>query len=106
MAGRLLVLYLNTKNELLVIETVSEGSGELDAAQSKTVIEAALRHNARSFILARQSAATNCACESQERDIVKKLSRAASTLELILHDYIVVAPAGVPLSAKTQGWLA
>lgn len=105
MAGRLLALYLNTKNEVLVIEVVKEGKGEPDAAMSKTVIEAALRHNARSLILARQCATPTCACETQERDIVKKLAKAGATMEIILHDYIVVAPQGEPLSAKKEGWL-
>lgn len=105
MAGRLLALYLNTKNEVLVIEAVGEGKSEPDAAMSKTVIEAALRHNARSFILARQCAAPNSVCETQERDLVKRLVRAAATMDIILHDYIVVAPEGEPQSAKKQGWL-
>lgn len=105
MDGRLLALYLNTKNEVLVIETVSEGEGEPGPAVSKTVIEAALRHNARSLILARQSAASNRVCETQERRVVNELARAGATMEIILHDYIVVAGAGEPLSAKKEGWL-
>lgn len=105
MAGRLLAIYLNTKNEVIIIETLSDDKVEPEPSLSKTVIEAALRHNARSFILARQSAASHCACETQERDVVKNLAKAGATMEIILHDYIVVSPEGDPLSAKKEGWL-
>lgn len=106
MAGRLLVIYLNTKNEVLIIETLNDDKGEPDAAMSKPIIEAALRHNARSLILARQSATPNRVCETQEREVINKLARAGATMEIILHDYIVVAAEGEPLSAKKAGWLA
>lgn len=104
-SGILKAVYLNTKNDVLGIEIVSEGDNEPDAGMTKAVIEAALRQNARSIILVRQTAGAALAREDGGRVVVKRLAEAAGAIDIVLHDYIVTS-GNVLWSAKTEGWLS
>ncbi|HBG45879.1 MAG TPA: hypothetical protein DDW94_02715 [Deltaproteobacteria bacterium] len=99
-AEGLFTLYLNSKNEVLGVEKVERN----DAALSpKSIIQKAFSHNARSIILVSAKAGKGAATKA-EKAFAQELQEAVSSIDILLHDYIVAGSDG-NFSARETGWL-
>lgn len=96
----LLAVYLNSKNVVLGVEVVCRG----EDLSPRKVVEEAFRHNARSVIFVRKTPGGGAAIEQVEKGLVKALEEAASAIDMLVHDYIVVAAEG-HVSAREYGLL-
>lgn len=96
----LFALYLNSKNEVLGVEEMGEASGPISP---KAVIRKAFSHNARSMILV-NSKRGKAAASEREKGLAAEIEGAASSIDILVHDYIVAGKEGI-LSARELGWL-
>ncbi len=101
----LFALYLNSKNEVLGVELLHEGALESMGLSPKAAIEKAFKHNARSVVFVHKLAPDRSAAFSKEElDLVRALKGAASTIDIIVHDHIVMG-SGSFKSAREEGTL-
>lgn len=101
---KFLALYLNSKNEVLGVETLHEGTIDQTAVYPRTIIESAFRHNAKSLILVHNHPSGDPTPSKSDRELTKGLERAASTLDILIHDHIIIGKNG-HFSAREAGWL-
>jgi len=100
---RLFALFLNSKNEILGIETLCEGEVKSSAVQPRSVMEKAFGYNARSIIFVRKSNG-QAAPTAAERGLAVMLEAAARSIDILVHDHIIVGSRSF-LSARDLGWL-
>ncbi len=107
-AEALFAVYLNSKNEVLGVETLHEGGLKFMLISPRAAIETAFKHNARSIIfvhnLAEGHGPAAPVLEEAELKLVRAFENAASTIDIIVHDHIVVSD-GAHLSARESGAL-
>jgi len=99
-----LALYLNTKNEVLGIERLHEGSLMGSALSPRKVIEKAFKHNARSVIFVHRVGDEFAFPSRFDKKLVGELEDAATAIDIIVHDHILVARES-HLSARENGLL-
>lgn len=100
----LFAVYLNAKNEVLGAQTLlSRPPGRHDM-RARAMLESAFKHNARSVIVAHLMPAGSGAPAPTARLAAEELQRAASTVDLLLHDYLVIGRKD-HFSARENGWL-
>lgn len=124
-------VYLNSKNEILGVETIFEGgieakgdgralckatersarvmasepeAGSFSAVSPRNVIEKALKHNARSIIFVHNTPEAAARASVKERTLARELESAASSIDIIVHDYLIRGKGG-HLSARELGWI-
>ncbi|MBW7957461.1 MAG: RadC family protein [Deltaproteobacteria bacterium] len=96
----LFALYLNSKNEVLGVESMGDAS---EPVSPKAVIRKAFSHNARSMILV-NSKKGKAAASARERGLAAEIEAAASSIDILVHDYIIAGQEGI-ISARELGWL-
>lgn len=102
-AEEFVALYMNSKNEILGVETLHRGSLTEMPVSPRKVIEKALKHNARSVIFAHNVAGDAIPTES-ERKLAAELQGAASSIDIIVHDHLIIGEED-HFSARESGWL-
>ncbi len=100
---KLLALCLNSKNEVMEVETIHEGAIGMSSISARSVIEKAIRHNARSLIFV-HAVSGGLAPSNTEKYLCRELSSAAAAVDIIVHDYLISAGRGF-LSGREKGWL-
>jgi len=99
----LYALYLNSKNHAIGLEPISDGRPDIVDLSPRLILEKAIQSNARSIIFIHNALTLTAAEESPSRPIAMALRSFASTIDIIVHDYIVLA-GGDLLSARNEGW--
>ncbi len=99
----LYALYLNSKNRAIGFEPISEGRPDMVNLSPRLVLEKAIEWNARSIIFIHNALSLTAAEESPSRPVAMALKSFASTIDVLVHDYIVLAGGDV-LSARNEGW--
>jgi len=99
----LYALYLNSKNLAIGLEPISDGRPDIVDLSPRLILEKAIQSNARSIIFIHNALTLTAAEESPSRPIAMALRSFASTIDIIVHDYIVLA-GGDLLSARNEGW--
>lgn len=100
---RLFAVYLNTRNEVLGVETLHEGPiGR--GIPAREVIERAFTHNARSVIFVHSSPSKGGGPTINDKRLTKALEAAASSIDIVVHDYLIAVEGG-QFSARENGWL-
>lgn len=103
----LCAVYLNSKNEVLGVEVLYEGSLSKACISPKKAIENAFKHNARSVIF------VHCLPEGllrvakvgeTEKRLIDDLQGAATAIDIIVHDHIVI-DGNTLYSAREKGLL-
>lgn len=100
---RLYAVYLNTRNEVLGVETLHEGPID-KVIPARDVIKRAFTHNARSVIFVHNSPHKGILPTVDEKRLTKALETAASSIDIVVHDYLI-AGEDVQFSARESGWL-
>ncbi len=98
------VLYLNSKNELLDLEVLSKGTVQRAAVYPRRVAEGALRRAATGVILIHNHPSGHPEPSSEDRAVTAQVAAALRPLEVRLIDHLVVAERGY-FSFRERGLL-
>ncbi len=97
-------LYLNTANEIISIETLSEGTVNQSAVYPREVIKRALELNATGVIFVHNHPSGKLAPSKSDMALQRKLSDACRTVDIIPLDHFIIGPEGY-FSFKEEGLL-
>jgi len=99
----LYALYLNSKNHAIGLETICDGRPDIVDLSPRLILEKALKNNARSIIFIHNALTLTAAEDTPSQPIALALRSFASTIDVLVHDYIVLT-GGSLLSARNEGW--
>jgi DNA repair protein RadC len=85
------VLYLNTRNQLVHKEAVSIWTLNASLVHPREVFEPALRHSAAGVILAHNHPSGDPSPSEEDRDLTRRLAEAGRLLGIDVLDHVVVA---------------
>lgn len=86
----LVVLSLNTRNELLARETVYVGNVNTSIVRTAEIVRRPIRHNAPAFILAHNHPSSDPSPSPEDVKITTLVRKAAELMDLDLLDHIIV----------------
>ncbi|MDH4226340.1 MAG: DNA repair protein RadC [Deltaproteobacteria bacterium] len=101
---KFLAVYLNSKNEILAVETLHEGTIDQTVVYPRKAIEGAFRHNARSVIFVHNHPSGDPTPSVRDKDLTKNLLSAAESVDIIVHDHIIIGKKGF-VSGRELGWM-
>ena len=101
---RVRVLHLDSKNQLIRDEKVSEGSISESAIYVREVIRRALDFGAAAIIVVHNHPSGDPSPSRQDIAITRDLAETAKRLDISLHDHIIIARTGFT-SLRSQGLL-
>jgi DNA repair protein RadC len=88
------VLFLNSQNEIVAEEIVQEGTVDQTVVYPRKVLELALKHKATALILVHNHPSGNLKPSASDRELTRALVKAAKTLNLTVHDHLIVSRQG------------
>ena len=88
------VLFLNSQNEIIAEEVVQEGTVDQTVVYPRKVLELALKHKATALILVHNHPSGNLKPSASDRELTRALVKAAKTLNLTVHDHLIVSRQG------------
>lgn len=101
---KFLAIYLNARNEVLSVEVLHEGTINQTAVYPRKAIELAFRHNASAMIFVHNHPSGDPTPSGMDRQLTRVLDRAASAVDLIVHDHIVIGR-NRHVSMRDRGWI-
>ncbi len=101
---KFLAMYLNSRNELLAVETLHEGTINQTAVYPRKAIEKAFKYNAQGVIFVHNHPSGDATPSDIDRQLTKVLDRAALAIDLIVHDHLIVGR-NRHFSARENGWI-
>jgi DNA repair protein RadC len=101
---KFMVLYLTTRNEVLELEILEEGTINRTAVYPRKVIEGALKHNASALIFVHNHPSGDPTPSKTDRRLTEDLEKAALTVDIIVHDHIIIGK-NSHFSGRENGWL-
>lgn len=99
----LLAVYLNSKNDILGVETIFDGPLDF-SIPARVVIEKAFEHNARSIIFVHSLPGGEAEASKKEKALARSFEEAASAIDIIVHDYLIKGRKSF-LSGRELGWV-
>jgi DNA repair protein RadC len=100
-----MVIYLNTKNEVIDHERVHEGTIDRAVVYPRRIVEAALAHHAAGLVLVHNHPSGHIQPSEEDREITRAIVQAAGTVDIRVLDHIVVGRNGY-LSFVQEGLLS
>jgi DNA repair protein RadC len=88
------VVFLNTQNEVIEIETVQEGTIDQSVVYPRKVMERALYYKAAALIFVHNHPGGNVKPSYADKEITKSLVEAASSMEIEVHDHLIIGRDG------------
>jgi DNA repair protein RadC len=101
---QLRVLYLNTRNRLLLDETVIEGSINIAPIYPREIVRRSLEVGATALILAHNHPSGDPKPSREDIRVTRRIAAAGEALEIRLHDHVIVARSGW-ISLRAAGYL-
>lgn len=95
-------LYLSSKNRILHVERLSEGTIDQAAVYPRRIIEGCLKANAAAVIFVHNHPSGDPTPSTQDRLLTTEIKTAAKPLGIEIHDHIIIGQ-GAHFSFKTQG---
>ena len=86
-----LVIYLNGRNQILKMEEFFEGTLSTTAVYLREVVKRALDNNAAALIFVHNHPSGNLNPSSDDLTITKKLKEAAKSIDISVHDHLIIA---------------
>ncbi len=102
-AEKFVAVYLNTKNEVIADEVLHEGTINQTIVYPRKAIEFALKHNARSIIFVHNHPSGDPTPSKQDRELTNDLVSAAKTMDILVHDHIIIGRDS-HFSGQENGW--
>jgi DNA repair protein RadC len=87
---RFKVLFLDTRNCIIAVETLFFGSVAASAVYPREVLQAALKHNATALIFAHNHPSGDPAPSEEDIAITKRLIHACNAVGITVHEHLVV----------------
>lgn len=97
------VIYLNSKNEMLGMEMVNEGSINHTVVHPRKIIEGAFKYNAISLIFVHNHPSGDATPSYNDFQLTKNLVEAVSVVDINVHDHIIVGK-NTYFSGRERGW--
>ncbi len=88
------VLYLNTRNQMIQKEIISIGSLSASIAHPREVFEPAVRHHAGQIILSHNHPSGDSTPSHEDRETTRRLVKAGEILGIEVVDHVVVSKEG------------
>jgi DNA repair protein RadC len=101
---QLRVLYLNTRNRLLLDETVIEGSVNVAPIYPREIVRRSLEVGATALILAHNHPSGDPKPSSEDIRVTRLVAAAGEALDIRLHDHVIIARSGWT-SLRAGGYL-
>ena len=101
---QLRVLSLNTRNRLLLDETVIEGSVNIAPIYPREIVRRSLEVGATALILAHNHPSGDPRPSSEDVRVTRLVAAASEALDIRLHDHVIVARSG-SISFRAAGYL-
>ena len=86
-----MVIYLNGRNQILKMETLFEGTLNTSAVYPREVVKKALENDASALVLVHNHPSGNPSPSQDDLTITKKLKEAARTIDIYIHDHLIIA---------------
>ncbi|MEE8573917.1 MAG: DNA repair protein RadC [Thermodesulfobacteriota bacterium] len=87
---KFMALYLNSKNEVMGIETLHEVTLNQTAVYPRTVLEQAFKHNARSIIFVHNHPSGDATPSKKDIKLTNDLEKAAKSVDILVHDHLII----------------
>ena len=100
---KFLGLYLNSRNELLAVEVLHEGTLTHSVIYPRKVIELAIKHNASSVIFVHNHPSGDPSPSRADSLLMRNLEKAAATVDITVHDHMIIGR-NSHFSARAKGW--
>jgi len=84
------VVFLNTQNEIIEIETVHEGTIDQSVVYPRKVMERALYYKAAALIFVHNHPGGNVKPSYADKEITKTLVSAATSMDIEVHDHLII----------------
>jgi len=88
------VVFLNTQNEIVEIETLQEGTIDQSVVYPRKVMERALHHKAAALIFVHNHPGGNVRPSYADKEITGSLVSAAKSMEIEVHDHLIIGKNG------------
>jgi DNA repair protein RadC len=84
-------IFLNGRNQIIATETLFEGSLNTSAVYPREVIRRILHHGSAAVLFCHNHPSGNTNPSNDDLTITKKLVEAANTIDVTVHDNIIIA---------------
>ncbi|WP_285880696.1 RadC family protein [Neobacillus mesonae] len=101
----LLVLMLNTKNQVVGLHRAHVGSLNSSIVHPREVMKCAILNNAASIIISHQHPSGDPTPSREDIEVTKRLAEAGKVLGIEVLDHIIVTHTGKHVSLKEKGYL-
>jgi len=98
------VMYLNGSNKLITSEILFQGTLTTSVVYPREVVINALKHNAAAIVIGHNHPSGNLQASRDDLNITNKIKAAVETVDITLHDHIIVSSKGF-FSFADQGLL-
>jgi len=88
------VVFLNTQNEIIEIETVQEGTIDQSVVYPRKVMERALYYKAAALIFVHNHPGGKVRPSMADKEITNSLVTAATAMDIEVHDHIIIGKEG------------
>jgi DNA repair protein RadC len=88
------VVFLNTQNEIIEIETIQEGTIDQSVVYPRKVMERALYHKAAAMIFVHNHPGGKVRPSMADKEITNTLVSAATAMDIEVHDHIIIGKEG------------
>ena len=85
------VIYLNGCNEIIDMEELFQGSLTSSVVYHREVIKKVIKRNAAALVFVHNHPSGDLNPSNEDINITKKLKEAASTIDVKVHDHILIA---------------
>ena len=86
-----MVIYLNGRNQILKLEELFEGTLSTSAVYPREVVKRALDNNAAAIVLVHNHQSGNSTPSQDDLAITKKLKEATQSIDVSVHDHLIIA---------------
>lgn len=102
---KFLAIYLNSKNEVLSVDVLHEGTINQTVVYPRKAIERAFRHKASGVIFVHNHPSGDSTPSQMDRQLARTLDGASAAVDLEVIDHIVIGK-NRHFSARENGWMA
>ena len=97
------VVFLNNRNQILSTEILFEGTLTSSAVYPREIIKRIVELNAAAIIISHNHPSGNLTASTDDIKITKKIKEACQTIDVNLHDHVIITPGGGYTSMADQG---
>ena len=101
---KFLAIYMNSRNEVVSVETLHEGTINQTAVYPRKAIEQAFKYSASAVIFVHNHPSGDANPSNIDLQLINMLDRAAIAVDLVVHDHLIIGR-NSHFSARENGWV-